>query len=53
MNLYRIKITMPDGSKGKCYGLFKDGFEAVLQVFADFPQARAISAIFIMKGGAA
>jgi hypothetical protein len=53
MNLFRIKITMSDGSLGKCYGLFKDGFEAVMQIKADFPQAKTVSAIFIMKGGAA
>lgn len=52
MNIYRIKITMPDGSRGKCHGLFRDGFEAVQQVLADFPEAKAICAIFIMKGGA-
>jgi hypothetical protein len=52
MNIYRIKITMTDGSRGTCHGIFTDGFEAVTQVMADFPQAKSISAIFVMKGGA-
>lgn len=51
MNIYRITITMPDGSKGRCYGIFTDGFEAVIQVQADFPEAKKVSAIFLMKGG--
>ena len=29
MAIYRIKITMPDGSKGRYTGLFADGFEAI------------------------
>lgn len=53
MNIYRIKIVMPDGSRGTCQGNFTDGFEAVMQVMADFPGAKAISAIFLAKGGAA
>ena len=46
MAIYRIRITMADGSAGRYTGLFKDGFEAVLQTLADFPQARSVSAIF-------
>ena len=53
MAIYRIKITMPDGSRGRYTGLFADGFEAVLQTLADFPDARGISAVLIKKGGAA
>jgi NMD protein affecting ribosome stability and mRNA decay len=52
MNIFRITIRMSDGSCGKCHGIFKDAFEAVLQVAADFPDARSVSAIFVMKGGA-
>lgn len=52
MNIFKITIRMPDGSRGKCYGIFKDGFEAVYQMRADFPEARSVSAIFVMKGGA-
>lgn len=44
MRIYRVGIAMPDGSKGKFTGLFADGFEAVLQVLADYPDARAVSA---------
>jgi hypothetical protein len=52
MNIYRIKITMPDGSKGTCHGIFSHGCEAAVQVMADFPEARRIAVFFVMKGGA-
>ena len=52
MNLYRIKITMPDGSKGTYHGLFSHGCEAVVQVHADFPEAKRIAVFFVMKGAA-
>lgn len=44
MKTYRIKITMPDGSTGRHYGLYSDGFEAVIQTITDFPEACRISA---------
>ena len=50
MSIYRIKITMPDGSRGRFTGLFADGFEAVLQVLADFPDARTVAAICLLRG---
>ena len=53
MHIYRIKIVMPDGSKGRYTGLYRDGFEAVLQTLADFPEARSVSAVCVRKGGAA
>jgi hypothetical protein len=52
MSIFRITIRMPDGSLGRCHGLFKDGIEAVYQVRADYPEAKSVSAIFVMKGGA-
>ena len=52
MAIYRIKITMPDGSRGRCTGSFADGFEAVLQTLADFPEARSVSALFIRRAAA-
>lgn len=52
MAIYRIRITMADGSAGRYTSLFKDGFEAVLQTLADFPQARSVSAIFIKRNPA-
>lgn len=45
MAIYRITITMADGSRGRCLGLFADGFEAVLQTLADYPDARSVSAL--------
>lgn len=47
--IYRIKIRMPDGSRGRFTGLFADGFEAVLQTLADFPDARSVAAMFIRR----
>ena len=52
MAIYRIKITMQGGSRGRYTGLFTDGFEAVLQTLADFPEARSVSAMFIRRVGA-
>lgn len=49
MSIFRIRITMADGSRGRYTGLFHDGFEAVLQTLADFPEARSVSAIFIKR----
>ena len=43
MNTYRIQITMPDGSVGRHYGLYTDGFEAVIQSLTNFPGAKRIS----------
>ena len=52
MAIYRIRITMADGSHGRYTGLFADGFEAILQTLADYPQARSVSAIFIKRSAA-
>lgn len=49
MAIYRIHITMPDGSRGQYTGLFADAFEAVTQVLADFPQACRVSAMFVSR----
>lgn len=49
MSIYRIKITMCDGSKGRYTGIFADGFEAVLQTLADFPDARSVAAMCIRR----
>jgi hypothetical protein len=45
MRTYLIKITMPDGSRSEYKGVFSDGFAAVMQVMADFPMAKRISAV--------
>ena len=52
MAIYRIKITRVDGSTGRYTGLFADGFEAVLQTLANFPEARSVAAMFIRRAGA-
>lgn len=45
--MFRITIVMPDGSRGRCLGLYSDGFEAVNQIHAHFPGAVAVSALHI------
>ena len=52
MAIYRIKITMPDGSRGRYTGIFADGFEAIVQTLADFPDARSVAAMFIQRAAA-
>ncbi len=49
MAIYRIHITMADGSRGRYTGLFEDGFEAISQTLADFPEARSVSAMFVRR----
>lgn len=44
MKTYLIQITMGDGSQGRCYGIYSDGFEAVIQAMSNFPDALRISA---------
>lgn len=44
MKTYRIDITLRDGSKGRCYGLYSDGFAAVIATMDNFPTAKRISA---------
>lgn len=53
MNIYRIRITMADGSQGAYTGLFADGFEAIIQTLADFPAARRVAALFVRRQGGA
>ncbi|WP_158276442.1 hypothetical protein [Acidovorax sp. HMWF018] len=52
MAIYRIKITMADGSRGRYTGIFVDGIEAIVQTLADFPEARSVAALFIRRAGA-
>lgn len=47
MRIYRIRITLP-GRRAQCHtGIFADGFEAVLQSLADWPEALSVSATCI------
>ncbi len=48
---FRVKVYMPDGSRGTFIGLFRHSMEAVLQAKIDFPEARCISAC-CLQGGA-
>lgn len=47
MALYRIHITLPDGSHDSFTGLFADGLEALAQTRADFPTAQRVQVHFI------
>lgn len=44
MKTYAIKITLPNGWQGSCYGLYCDGFEAIIQAMTNYPEACRISA---------
>ena len=52
MAIYRIKITMADGSKGRYTGILADNIETIVQTLADFPGARSVSAMFIRRAAA-
>lgn len=45
--MFRVTITMPDGSKGRHTAPFEDGVEAALQTMADFPEAKRLSVIYV------
>ncbi len=49
MAIYRIKITLANGARCKHTSAFPDGGEAMQQTLADYPQARAVSAMFIVR----
>ena len=51
MFIFRIRITMQDGSWGRCTGLFTTACAAVRTVLSDFPGAVSVSAI-CLRGGA-
>jgi len=44
MKNYLVLITMADGSQGRWYSPYHDGFEAVIQAITDFPDACRVSA---------
>ncbi|MCM2340438.1 hypothetical protein [Rhodoferax sp.] len=44
MKSYRILITQPDGSRCLFFGLYADGFDAVIQTMTTYPDAKRISA---------
>lgn len=44
MKTYVIKITLADGTQGIHYGLYADGFDAVIDTMTTFPSAQRISA---------
>ncbi len=52
MAIYRIKITMPDGSRGRYTGIFADGIAAIVQSVAAFPEARSVSSRFMRRRSA-
>ncbi|MDP2227409.1 MAG: hypothetical protein Q8J78_08025 [Moraxellaceae bacterium] len=44
MKTYLIKITTPDNFIRHVYGIYSDGFEAVIAAMCNFPDACRISA---------
>jgi len=53
MHAYIIRVTLGTGQRLRLQGIYRDGCEAVLKTLADWPGARAVSAICLRKGGAA
>ena len=49
MAIYRIHLTLADGKRADYTALFADTQEAIDQTMADFPEARAVSAMFICR----
>lgn len=47
MNLFRIKVSLPGLPRFAFTGIFKDGFEAVFQAQAEYPEATGISVMHI------
>lgn len=44
MAIYRITIILPNGKRARHLGIFADGFEAIVQTLADYPDASRVSA---------
>lgn len=53
MNIYRIKITLADGCRVAFTALFASSTEAVQHMLADYPDARAVSALLVKADVAA
>lgn len=49
MAIFRIHLTLADGQRADYTGLFAGSQEAIDQTLADFPGARAVSAMFICR----
>lgn len=49
MRPYLIRVTLASGQRLRFPGLFADGCEAVLQILADWPGARAVAAICLRR----
>jgi hypothetical protein len=43
MNTYRIIVVVPGGNCFQYYGIYSDGFLAVMECMDDFPAAKRIS----------
>ena len=52
MAIYRIHLTLADGQRADYTALFASSEEAVDQTIADFPDARAVSVLFICRRSA-
>lgn len=44
MKTYRLLVTQHDGSRCLFFGLYSDGFDAVIQTMTTHPDAKRISA---------
>lgn len=52
MHPFAIRIQLAGGRCLRLTGIYRDGCEAVLQTLADWPGARAVSAICLRRSAA-
>ena len=50
MNIFRIQVSLPGLPRFSFTGLFANGFEAIFQIQADYPEATGMSVIHIITG---
>lgn len=48
--LFRVQVTLQDGTRYAGVGFFADNGEALDQTWADYPEAASISAVCIGPG---
>ena len=51
MHAFIVTVTLAQGRRLRLAGLFASGAEATLQMLADYPDARAVTAICLRKKG--
>lgn len=45
MKTYRITVTLADGSRGRCWGVYPNPWMAISAIQDSFPGAKVVSAV--------